>query len=395
MLVQPAIRQYRSGFHDALRADLTASGIELTVVHGRPLGAEASKRDDLTLDWAEHVDAKVLRVGRKQLLWQPALQHIRGADLVVVGQVSALLLNYVTFARQMAGRERMAFWGHGLNFDTANRSRPGEAVKRFLSRRVHWWFAYNELAANVVVSLGFPAERITVVRNAIDTRSLLRQAESVTDDERATVRAAHGLRGRNVALSIGGMYDLKRLPYLIEAAKLIRRQVPDFELVFVGDGPDSDVVRAAAERHGWMHWVGAKFGREKLPYFGMAKLVLVPGRVGLVVVDAMVMGTPLVTVADSAHSPEIDYMEPGRNGVMLPAGTLPVGYAAEVVRLLVDDTDRECLAQAAVATGRCYTIEEMARRYAEGVRRALATPPPPFRGYRSNGRAATAARPQP
>ena len=65
-------------------------------------------------------------------------------------------------------------------------------------------------------------------------------------------------------------------------------------------------------------------------------LLLMPGLVGLAVVDSFATGCPLVTVDLPFHSPEIEYLENGVNGVCLPAGTTPTAYAEAVVELLGD-----------------------------------------------------------
>lgn len=373
-LVHSQILQFRRGFHDALRSELDARDIDLLLVHGFPTGDEAAKQDAITVEWAHHTDNRVIRLGRKELVWQPCIRLIRHADLVVTVQQSALLHNYLLLARQVSGRQRIAFWGHGKNLASANASAVGEAIKRCMSRRVHWWFAYTEASARIVRALEFPPERVTVVRNAIDTRTLLRQAAEVSDAERNEVRARLGLSGRNVAIFSGGLYDLKRLPFLFEACRHVRAALPDFELLVLGAGPQRDLVASAADRHPWIHYVGPTFGAKKVAYFSVSKLFLLPGRVGLAILDAFALGTPLVTLADSAHSPEIEYLRPGRNGLLLPNGTDPVGYAATIIELLRDEERRSRLAAAGRQDAQRYSIEEMAARFAHGVEAALAAP---------------------
>lgn len=365
------VLQYRNGFHDALRAELADRGIELLLVHGFPHGHWAEKGDATTIPWARHVHNRVFRIGSRELFWTPAREEMRAADLVVVTQQSKQLLGYELFVRQLLGRQRMAYWGHGRNLDEHGRSALGELVKRYMSRHVHWWFCYTPMTADIVRDLGFSEERITVVQNAIDTRSLIRDAESIEAAEVDALRGELGIDSDNVGLYVGGMYPLKRLPYLLEACEAVRERVPDFHAVFLGGGADQHLVEAAAARHPWIHAVGPTFGREKARYFALAKLVLMPGRVGLAILDTFALGTPLITVADSVHSPEIDYLEPGENGIMLPAGSTAKDYAAEVARLLQDDQELEHLVKGALVARDTYTIEEMARRFAEGIERAL------------------------
>ena len=159
LIVQRVIFQYRRGFYELLKELLDAEGIELALVCGQPGPDEAGKRDLARVDWALERRTLSFPLGRRRLYWQPCLSAAHQADLVVVEQASKLLVNYVLLAEQMAGVKRLAFWGHGRTPKAAPPSRLGEAAKTFMSSRVHWWFAYNELSASYVRSMGFPSAR--------------------------------------------------------------------------------------------------------------------------------------------------------------------------------------------------------------------------------------------
>lgn len=374
VILQRYITHYRVPFFEQLREDLRARGVTLQLVHGFPIEDDGGKQHTASVPWAATVRNRWLGVGSVRVLWQPALPHIRGADLVIVEQASARLINYWLFLRQLAGRTRLAFWGHGRNFKEQRASRLGEGVKRLLSRRVHWWFAYNELSACVVRELGYPADRITDVQNAIDTRDLLRARRAVTDEAAAAVRAEVGLPPAHVGIYVGGMYAEKRLGFLIRAAEHVRTLVPDFSLLLIGAGTDADVARDAAMAHPWMHYLGPKFGTEKVPYVAVSDLLLMPGLVGLVILDSFALGAPIVTTRDAPHSPEIDYLDHGRNGIMLPPGTTPEAYGREVARLLRDEVALGALRSGCRESAEQYTIEEMSSRFADGVVAALEAP---------------------
>jgi glycosyltransferase involved in cell wall biosynthesis len=371
-IVQARMPQYLVPFHYGLRHTLDQLGISYVLVHGSAHGEATSRRDEASVDFAYVRDNRVLRVGSRELTWQACYDLVHAADLVIADQGSSRLTNYPYWLKYLMGRQRFALWGHGMNFQRANASRAGEAVKRFMSRRVHWWFVYNETSATVVRGLGFPADRITNVQNTIDTRRLRQLVAETTHQDLQEIRRRHGLIGSNVCVYVGGMYKEKRLEYLLAACDHIRTQVDDFEMLFLGGGPEQDVVIQAAADRPWMHFVGPTFGADQARYLRLAKLLLMPGLVGLVILDSFAAETPLVTVADSEHSPEIEYLLDGLNGRMLPAGTDSAGYAKEVAVLLRDEAARQTLVDGGrIATER-YTIEAMVERFAGGVLRALA-----------------------
>lgn len=373
-IVQRFVHHYRVPFYEGLADALAERGIALTLVHGSPQGWEIRRDDVVQVPWAAQVEYRDIGIGRQAFAWQSALPYVRGADLVIVAQEVKLLFNYLAFARHLARRERLAFWGHGVNFQQGSASGPAEALKRAASRHVHWWFAYNSLVADIVASFGYPPERISDVRNSIDVEGLRRDKAALSPaDLRATPSSA-GLHGRNLAVYSGGLYAEKRLDLLIDAADRIRAAQDDFELVVIGGGPQRGLVEEAAARRPWMHATGPLFNGDLVRWLAPAKLLLMPGLVGLVVLDSFALEAPLVTIADSEHSPEIAYLRDGANGVMLPAGTSAAGYAGEVVRLLRDDAARERLVKGCREAQEQYNIEEMVRRFAEGIERALAAP---------------------
>lgn len=371
VIVQKFVPQYRVAFFDGLRARLAASGIELVLVYGQPSGEEATKADSTEVSWGRRVVNRTISLRGRHLLWQPVLGQIRAGDLVVVEQASKLLVNYVLLVRQLRRRLRVAFWGHGRNLRSRAQSRPGEAVKRWLSRRVHWWFAYTSHSSAVVAELGFPAERLTTVQNAIDTAELARARAGVSRASLAASRDRLGLRSDNVAIFCGALYREKRLEFLLEAAEATRKLVPDFELVVLGAGPDQHMVEQAAAMHDWIHYVGPTFGAGKAPYFMLSRAMLIPGLVGLAVVDSFVFETPLVAIDGPGHAPEIEYLEHDRNGLLLPEGCTPTQYAEAIAGMLLDPGQRRRLADGCRESAGRYTVESMVEHFADGVERAL------------------------
>ena len=371
-IIQQRMPQYMVPFHYGLRRALDQRGIGYVLVHGSAHGDMTSKQDEDAVDFAHVRDNHVLRVGSRELTWQACYDLVRSADLVIGDQGTSRLTNYPFWLRNLAGRQRFALWGHGVNFQRSNASHIGEAIKRFMSRRVHWWFVYNETSAAVVRELGFPPDRITNVQNTIDTRRLRQLVDGTTQEDILEIRRRHGLLGSNVCAYLGAIYEGKRLAYLLTACDHVRAEVDDFEMLFLGGGPQEDAVIEAAANRPWMHYVGPTFGPDKAHYLRLAKLLLMPGVVGLVILDSFASETPLITLADSEHGPEIEYLLDGSNGRMLPAGTDCVEYANEVAVLLRDENARQRLVGGGRVATEQYTIEAMVERFANGVQRALA-----------------------
>ncbi len=371
VIIELYLRHYRKPFFELLRKKLSLSNVELVLIHGFPLKSEAKKKDEVEIAWARQIQNKCIKIDSRELYWQPCLKLLRRTDLLIVDQASKLLLNYVLFISQIFGIKKLCFWGHGKNFQEHNASCIGERVKRFMSRNVHWWFAYNDLSAGIIRSLGYPEDKITSVQNSIDTRHLIETHQNISQLQLKEVKRKLGIKGDNVCLYAGGMYPEKRLDFLINACMHIKNAVPDFEMIFIGAGPDDTKVKDATVKKDWIHYMGPKFDEEKVPYFMLAKLFLMPGLVGLPVVDAFALETPLITTKIPYHSPEIDYLVDGFNGMIVHETDDPSVYAAMVSCLLKNNEAREKLIAGCRIAREKYTIEKMVKRFAQGVIRAL------------------------
>jgi glycosyltransferase involved in cell wall biosynthesis len=371
VIICRVIRQYRQEFFERLKANLALENIDLELIDGFPDSKVAATMDTVTIPWSKQIAARELSIAKRKLYWQPCFREILNADLVVVIQSSNLLFNYFLVMLQTLGLKKVAFWGHGKNFQGHQASGVGEYIKKLYSTKVHWWFAFTRLSAEVVKQLGYPSERITVVQNSINTNQIIEFYNSLSDSDLNRVRQDLGLTGNNVCIYTGGMYPEKRLPFLIEACQLIRQEIPDFEMLFIGSGKDKETAIQAAQKYSWIHYLGPKFNQDKVPYFKLSKLLLMPGLVGLAIVDSFAMAVPLITTAVDFHSPEIDYLEDGVNGCSVQEKDNPKAYAQKVISLLKHPTELETLREGCRHSAQTYTIETMAHNFSSGIVSAL------------------------
>ena len=370
-IIEMTLKHYRKPFFELLREQLSKASIELLLIHGFPSKSEAKKNDRAEIEWAHLIKNKYIRIDSRELYWQPCLKMLKRTDLIIVDQASKLLLNYVLFISQIFGIKKLCFWGHGKNFQKHNASHIGEQFKRFMSRHVHWWFAYNDYCARIIKSFGYPEGRITSVQNAIDTRGLVRVSKNINQQHLTQIRNEFGVKGENVCIFTGGMYPEKNVSFLIEACLQIKKNVPDFEMIFIGSGQDDYKVKKMAKTFEWIHYLGPKFDESKVPFFMMSKLLLIPGSVGLAVLDGIALETPLVTTNIMDHGPEIDYLIDCVNGSIVKESRDPSAYAFQVSNLLKSDKALEKMNAGCRETREKYTIEEMVDRFTDGVIKAL------------------------
>jgi glycosyltransferase involved in cell wall biosynthesis len=372
LFITRVVHAYRASFHEQVRVLLAQKGIVYDVAQGVPEPTRRGGNDTVVLPWAQVIHNRFVGLGRARMLWQPLIGTARKADLVIIGQENKYLLNYLLLLGRGLLFKKIALWGHGRNFQARDRSGAAERWKQAWAKRADWWFAYTDESRRHLLSLGYPDDRITVFRNAVDTGALRAIMGSINDAEAAAFAAGLGATGPHIGIFVGGLYPDKRLDFLIATADRIRVQVPDFMLLVVGGGDDRAKLDALSATRPWVIVAGPRFEREKVLLMRAAKLFLMPGLLGLAVLDAMVLGLPVVTTRFPYHSPEIAYLRDGATGVIVEEWEDEAAYADAVVALLGDEPRREAMARQARADAEGYTIETMAKRFADGVVAALA-----------------------
>jgi L-malate glycosyltransferase len=368
-IVQRVLPHYRVPFFVRLQTALEENGISLALIYGQERFGTVPRTVPFEAPWATQVRNRYWHAGGREVCWQSCVGHLEGMDMVVIEQANRLLVNHFLQLRRIFGGPRLAFWGHGANLQAASRSSFSEWVKARLLTKVDWWFAYTELSAKLVSSAGFHAERITTVQNTIDTDELRNAILSVTDVQVARMKEQLGIRSEKVALFCGGMYPDKKLGFLIDACELISRQLPEFEIIFIGNGPDQHEVEEACARNSWMHFLGPVFGPDRGIYFSMSSVILMPGLVGLAVVDSFVAGVPLFTTDIPIHSPEIAYLRDGVNGAISKHAV--EDYASLVVHYLTSPDEMARLRQGSRESASVLTLENMVQNFVRGVARSL------------------------
>ena len=160
-IINKSMPLYRRDFYNGLRKVLSENNIELLLLYGQPSPRDALKNDTIDIDWAVKVPSKIWEFGHTELYWQPVLSYLRDVDLVIVEQASKLLVNYVLLIQHWFNIRKLAFWGHGKNFQENSANHFGEWIKRKVSTRIHPPVAIPGLPL-VLIQASPPTETMTV-----------------------------------------------------------------------------------------------------------------------------------------------------------------------------------------------------------------------------------------
>lgn len=209
---------------------------------------------------------------------------------------------------------------------------------------------------NDMLSRGIPADKITVIPNAVDPT----QFKFTTMADAALV-ARHGLKRWATLGFAGSYYAYEGLDVLLRAMPLILRAVPEARLLLLGGGPQEVNLRALAARLGLesiVHFIGRVPHHEVSRYYDVMDVMVYP-RISrrltelvtpLKPLEAMAMGK-LVVASDVGGHREL--IRDGHNGYLFPAGS-PEMLARCLIGVLKTPENWSAL----VARGREYVERE-------------------------------------
>jgi glycosyltransferase involved in cell wall biosynthesis len=364
LVIQPYVPGYREPVFRSLRSTLAAAGIRLVLAAAVATGDQRLRSDDS----GSQVDIRLrqLRValGRRELLLRLPPRGWFSADLVILEQAAKNLETYPIMAiRRLVGR-RTALWGHGVTITQAS-GRHTLRAQEWMLARADWLFAYTEGSARRGIEHGADPQAVTVVRNTIDTAGIL----DAPPLDPAPAEPGH----RWAATYIGGLDAPKRIDVLLEVAERAYAADPRFLLYVGGRGSWERELMSRAGAP-WLEYLGSVGPSHKAWLGRHARVMLIPGRVGLAAVDSLALGLPIITVDWLYHAPEFEYLSI-ENSVVVPESAGVDGYLAAVVELMRDDERVAALRRAALADAELYTLDGFVERFAGGIDNVLRARP--------------------
>lgn len=242
--------------------------------------------------------------------------------------------------------EVRAFWedaavDHGTTTEGSLRYRLTRRLETHALRRAQHVFTICEGLRNDIVGRGIPAEKVTVIPNAVDIESFA--TEGVPDE---ALKKILGLAGATVIGFIGSFYAYEGLDLLIEALPGILVQLPEVRLLLVGGGPQESALKEQAVRLGLTDKVifpGRVPHCDVQRYYDLVDVLAYPRHsmrltelvTPLKPLEAMAQGRVLVASDVGGHR---ELIRDGETGVLFSANDS--GALASALLQLLDRKDR-------------------------------------------------------
>lgn len=330
VIVQPYVPTYRLAFFERLRESLANENIDCIVAAGLPEGEQARRGDAVVPQWLEPVRHKSFSIKGRSVDWGISPKPWARADAVILGLEGSSVPVYQALAKRMAGRVKVGLWGHVRPYVN-----PGHAV----DLRLEYWqmkcadhiFAYTPGGTKYATDRGISPQKITTVMNTVDTSELLAEMSTIGRCDVEQFADVHNFDPNRALSFIGGLDKSKRLDFLSQALDELWARDPSVKLLVGGRGPDELFLEKAAARR-QVVFLGYLKKYEKALVLKSTRAICMPGRIGLVAVDALVARRPIITTDWGFHAPEVEYLREGES--LFTSTNEPKDFAQMILRVL-------------------------------------------------------------
>jgi glycosyltransferase involved in cell wall biosynthesis len=186
---------------------------------------------------------------------------------------------------------------------------------------------YSEGGRQALINAGVAAAKVTAVGNASNQAEILASlAKPRSSEVFPRIRSPRNL----TALFVGGLDGDKRIDFLLRAARAAHQSDPRFTLIIGGSGAQEQLVRDSLGEP-WLHWHPRLTPTDLGELAQRVGAIWMPGRIGLVALDALAMGVPIHAAQGYRfHAPEVEYLTPGETVHFLT--DTPELFAVESIR---------------------------------------------------------------
>jgi glycosyltransferase involved in cell wall biosynthesis len=245
----------------------------------------------------------------------------------------------------------------------------GNALSRWKYRQVDLFLCASEAIRQILIGDGVPATRAVTIHEGIDL-------ERVDAAPAARAHEAFWLpRDAPIVGNVAALVPHKGQRYLVDAAALVVRQVPDARFIIAGDGElRATLERQIKEHRLEKHVILAGFRPDVLSLhksFDVFVLSSMTEGLGTSLLDAMACGKPIVATS-TGGIPEV--VQHGVSGLLVRPRDHEA-LAQAIVTLLKDRTARERMGAAGLARVReCFSADRMVSDTLAAYRRAAQVP---------------------
>lgn len=250
---------------------------------------------------------------------------------------------------------------------------PGKQINGFIN---------NTLASAIVsvapactenlVDTGISEKKITLIMNGVEP------VRRITEDEKAALRAKLGIKDGDFVCGISARLEpYKGHSYLLRAAEIVIREIPNVKFIIMGDGSVKEELIAAADRAGISeNVIFTGFADDIAPYYNIMDLALNSSwgteASSLALAETMSLSLPSV-VSDFGGNPYViknnvnGLVVPQKSGEAMAQAIIRIIKDKELYRVLSEGAGKEYLSRF-TASAMTRSLEELYVKEAKRIK---------------------------
>ena len=233
--------------------------------------------------------------------WTKGLLRLLRKDYdtyLMIGATRCLSLYFFLIFKNLFFRKKKVFlWTHGYYGKESWMEK--NIFKRPLFKLADGVLVYGNYSRDLMIVDGFDPNKVLTIHNSLAySKQIKLRNNAVLSD----IYAKYFGNENPVLIFIGRLTPVKQLDMILDALYILKNRSENYNLVYVGDGPEKDVLEAKALELGlcdriWFYGACYDEGQNaKLVY--NADLCVAPGNIGLTAIHSLMFGCPAVTHKD-------------------------------------------------------------------------------------------------
>tara|TARA_Y100000768_G_C23989675_1_gene691411 strand:+ start:446 stop:1591 length:1146 start_codon:yes stop_codon:yes gene_type:complete len=192
-----------------------------------------------------------------------------------------------------------------------------ENYKLIIRKMFDRFLSYHSLGKNFLISKGISEERIVVALNVCDTVHLLKSSKKLLMLEKSDIKKKLGFKNKFIVSYVGTIDTAKNPKKMLEIA--YNMDNPNIHFIILGDGPELTNLISMQNEMGLKNvTIFGKISKGLYEYYRSSDIVIVPGRGGIGISEAMCFNLPVITY--QADGVELDLVLNKETGFIVKEG---------------------------------------------------------------------------
>lgn len=218
-------------------------------------------------------------------------------------------------------KAKICYWSHGWY---GKESKLRALIKKVYFRLADGVLLYGNYARELMIKEGFKPDTLYTIHNSLHHDQQVSLRNTI---EPSIIYKEHFGNNNPTIIFIGRLTKVKQLDMVINALSILKDKGEYYNLVFVGDGTEREVLESLVRDKNLNHNVwfyGACYDeKQNAELIYNADLCVSPGNVGLTAMHALVFGCPVITHDNfSWQMPEFESIHPFHTGNFFKQGDM-------------------------------------------------------------------------